>query len=800
MDTYRRINPKIVTAIALGFSLFELYTVGFGILSPFAQRATMLVFASVLVFLMRPMLNWHERGGLAPPARAFAIGWDALFIGLALYSCIYLIVEEDALADRSGAETTIDLIVAGLGPLMLLEMVRRAVGVPLFIVTLCIVIYAYLGDVTLIFFSCVIVFMSLNRYAGLKYALGFAALAVLFLLLPGRGFLDPGIYPFKGEEHSRLAAYLWLTSEGTFGTISAIMSEFIFIFILFSALLEATGTGQMFINLAFALTGRFRGGPAQAAVVASSMFGMVSGSTMANVVSTGTFTIPLMIRTGFSRLFAGAVEAVASCGGQIVPPIMGASVFIMSEIIEVPYVYLMLYGLIPAFLYYFSLSTSIYFEARRLGLERMDKSEIPDAREQVQQGGFLLIPVLILLASIVSGETPGLAGYKAVVSLLVMVDLVRSLRHIRARTGKQGVCLAGALILAAVFFAFGPVSAPAAVSQNTTLPLLGEVPLHKFVLVSLGVCFAAIPGWRGLPIVFPVALGVARWKIPSELAWIGQIPYVGLLLPAALFLLVVYLIALAVFQAGETPDPKTSARELGKAAFKSLESGAKNSLGLVAATSAIGLIVGLLVLVAVGVRISILVTEMAATSLFLAFFLVMIASLVMGMGLPTIAAYLLLVIVVAPSVTNLGAPLVAAHFFIFYFGVISSITPPVALAAYGASGISGANPMQTGFTACRLALSAFIVPYLFVYYPELLLLQGTFWTVAYRLAVSCAGIALLSMATMGFGRAPMSDTLRTVMIGASLLLFLGPTWLHVLGLAAGGAILFRQKAGGTAAT
>lgn len=800
MDAYRRISPRIVTALALGFSLFELYTVGFGILSPFAQRATMLAFASVLVFLTRPMLDWREREDMAPSARVLSIAWDALFIGLALYSCIYLIIEEDALADRSGVETTLDLIVAGLGPVMLLEMVRRAVGIPLFVVTLCIVVYSYLGDVTLIFFSCVIVFIATKRYAGARIAWGFAALAVLFFLFPGRGLLDPAIYTFKGEEHSRLAAYLWLTSEGTFGTISAIMSEFIFIFILFSALLEATGTGQILINLAFALTGRFRGGPAQAAVVASSMFGMVSGSTMANVVSTGTFTIPLMIRTGFSRLFAGAVEAVASCGGQIVPPIMGASVFIMSEIIEIPYIYLMLYGLIPAFLYYFSLSTSIYFEARRLGLERMDKSEIPDAREQVRQGGYLLVPVLILLASIVSGETPGLAGYKAVVSLLVMVDLVRSLRFIRARWGNRGVYLAGALILAALFFAFGPVGAPAAISRNVALPLVGDVPLHRLALVLLGVCFALVPGWRGLPIVFPVALGLARWKIPAELAWIGQIPYVGLLLPAAVFCLVVYLIALPVFQAGESPGAKASARDLGGAVLKSLEAGARNSLGLVAATSAIGLIVGLLVLAALGVRISILVTEMAATSLFLAFFLVMIASLVMGMGLPTIAAYLLLVIVVAPSVTSLGAPLVAAHFFIFYFGVISSLTPPVALAAYGASGISGANPMQTGFTACRLALSAFIVPYLFVYYPELLLLEGTFWTVSYRLAVSCAGIALLSMATMGFGRAPMSNTLRTVMIGAALLLFLGPAWLHVLGLAAGGAILFRQKADAEEAT
>ena len=795
MKAYRRLNAKIITALALGFSLFELYTVGFGILSPFAQRATMLIFASVLVFLTRPMLEWCERDEMAPSVRAFAMGWDALFIGLALYTCIYLVVEEEALADRSGAETTLDLVVAGLGPVMLLEMVRRAVGVPLFVVTLCVVVYSYLGDVTLIFFSCAILFLALKRFSGYKIAVGFAALALLFFLWPGRGFLDSVIYPFRGEEHSRLAAYLWLTSEGTFGTISAIMSEFIFIFILFSALLEATGTGQILIKLAFSLTGRFRGGPAQAAVVASSMFGMVSGSTMANVVSTGTFTIPLMIRTGFSRLFAGAVESVASCGGQIVPPIMGASVFIMSEIIEVPYVYLMLSGLIPAFLYYFSLSTSIYFEACRLGLERMDKSEVPDARAQLQQGGYLLVPVLILLASIVSGETPGLAGYKAVVSLIVMVDLVRSLRFIRARWGNTGVYLTSALILVSIFFAFGPVSAPGMVSQKINLPLWGDTQIHRLALVLIGVCFALVPGWRGLPFVLPVALGLARWKIPSELAWVGQIPHVGLLLPIALCCIVVYLIALPVFRAGETPEAKTSARELGDAVWRSLETGAKNSLGLVAATSAIGLIVGLLVLAAVGVRISILVTEMAATSLFLAFFLVMIASLVMGMGLPTIAAYLLLVIVVAPSVTSLGASLVAAHFFIFYFGVISSITPPVALAAYGASGISGANPMQTGFTACRLAVTAFIVPYLFVYYPELLLLKGNFWAVAYRLTVSCAGIALLSMATMGFGRVSMSAPMRTVMTGASLLLFLGPAWLHVLGLATGGAILFRQKSG-----
>ncbi len=793
MDVYRRINARVVTTLALGFSLFELYTVGFGILSPFAQRATMLAFAGVLVFLTKPLLGWPARDDLSPPARAGAIAGDAIGVGLALFACVYLIVEEDALADRSGAETTLDLVVAGLGPLMLLEMVRRAAGFPLFVVTVCVVFYAYLGDAVLAPLACVALFFVFRRTAGTGAAWGFALLAAVFFAWPGRGLLDPALYAFKGETHERLSAYLWLTSEGTFGTISAIMSEFIFIFILFSALLEATGTGRILINLAFALTGRFRGGPAQAAVVASSMFGMVSGSTMANVVSTGTFTIPLMIRTGFSRLFAGAVEAVASCGGQIVPPIMGASVFIMAEIIETPYVFLMLYGLVPAFLYYFSLSSSIYFEARRLDLQPLDRAEIPDAREQARQGGYLLIPVLILLASIVSGETPGLAGFKAVVALVVMVDVVRALRHVRARRGNGGVWAAGGLMLGVVFLCFGPVSAPPALARDVALPLVGEVPLHRLALFGAGMCFALVPKWRGLPMAFPLALSVARWSVPPELFWMGRIPYVGAALPVALSCLVVWVIVLAVFAGDETRAEKESARELGRAVVKSLETGAKNALGLVAATSAIGLIVGLLVLAAVGVRISILVTEMAATSLFLAFFLVMIASLVMGMGLPTIAAYLLLVIVVAPSVTALGAPLVAAHFFIFYFGVISSITPPVALAAYAASGISAANPMQTGFTACRLALSAFIVPYLFVYYPELLLLEGTFWTVAYRLAVGCAGIAFLSMATMGFGRAPLRPPARVLMASAAALLFLAPVWAHALGLAAGGATLWRAR-------
>ncbi len=793
METYRKINARVCLALALSFSAFELYTVGFGILSPFAQRATMLAFASVMVFLLYPIRDWPRNEALGGGERTVAILWDASLVAGALFACIFLIADEDALADRSGAETLFDLWMAVLGPVVLMEMVRRVAGIPLFLVTLSVVVYAYWGDVVLVLLGVALALELVRRFAGLQAAVGLGAIILLSLLIPDvRGLLDYTAYPFRGESHDRMAAYLWLTSEGTLGTIAAIMSEFIFIFILFAALLEATGTGQILINLAFGLTGRFRGGPAQAAVVASSMFGMVSGSTMANVVSTGTFTIPLMIRTGFSRLFAGAVEAVASCGGQIVPPIMGASIFIMSEIIGVPYIYLMLYALIPAFLYYFSLSSSIFFESSRINLKRLDDSEIPVVREEIMKGGYLLIPVAVLLASIMSGETPGRAGFKAVVSLIVMVDLVRSLKWIRSRWAVPGVAVAGGLALIALFLAYGPVAAPGVVLANVDVPLLGPIPGIRLLLFGAGVLFAVLPSLRGFPIVLLIGLSIARWEFPSELLWMGQLPYIGILLPIAFGAVGLFLIAAPIFSEYEEVSADDSARELGRAVLAGMENGAKNSLGLVAATSIIGLIVGLLVLAALGVRISILVTEVASTSLFLAFFLVMIASLVMGMGLPTIAAYLLLVIVVAPSVAELGAPLVAAHMFIFYFGVISSLTPPVALAAYAAAGISGANAMRTGFTACRLAITAFIVPYLFVYHPELLLLEGTSWEIAYRLAVSCAGIFFVSMAAMGYGFAPLGAGARLFMIGAAFLLFLESPWVNAAGLILGSAHIIYQ--------
>ena len=750
MQRYLTIRARICLILSLAVCGFELYTVGFGVLSPLAQRVTLLLFCSVLVFLLFPAANWPERDDFSPARRAAAVAWDVAFIAAALVACLFLILEEDALADRSGAETTLDLVMAGVGPVMLLEMVRRSVGLPLFFIALAVIVYTYVGDLFLLLAGVGLAVELLRRFVSPKAALASVVLIGLSLLSADvRALLDPSIYPFRGESHDRMAAYLWLTSEGTFGTIAAIMSQFIFIFILFAGLLDSTGAGQVFIRLAFALTGRFRGGPAQSAVAASSMFGMVSGSTMANVVSTGAFTIPLMIRTGFSRVFAGAVESVASCGGQIVPPIMGASVFIMSEIIGVPYVKLMLYALIPAVLYFGSLSCAIYFESVRLGLGRLPKSEIPDMREQIRAGGFLLIPIIFLLASIVSGETPGLAGYKAVITLVVLVDLVRSFRRVRDAWGQAGVAALAAAIVALLALCFGVGAAVTVFERAIDLPLIGPVGWLRLLLCLAAAGCLIVPPLRRLPVVLLLALGTADWNAPAAVLEAVGHPVAAGVVALCLFALMAALIRSAAFSVERAPAADSGVGELGRHIVDGFQKATKNALSLVAATYVIGIIVGLLVLTALGVRISILVTDVAATSLFLAFFLVMVASLVMGMGLPTVAAYLLLVIVVAPAINKLGAPLVAAHMFIFYYGVLSSITPPVALAAYGASGLSGADPLKTGLTACRLAITAFVVPYLFVYHPELLLLEGTAGEIAYRLVVSGIGIVFISMAGIG---------------------------------------------------
>jgi TRAP-type uncharacterized transport system fused permease subunit len=374
-----------------------------------------------------------------------------------------------------------------------------------------------------------------------------------------------------------------------------------------------------------------------------------------------------------------------------------------------------------------------------------------------------------------------LAGFKATITLLVLIDLVRALREANDEWGRRGVaavCVLGLFLLALCVAAAG---AKGLFQFSVVLPILGETPVLRLLLVGVAALCLGHPALRRFPVILPLALAVADWSgflsvgglvedhVWAAVAGIAFLALVALLLKEA---------------AGSVPTEgalETGLAPLGRAIVDGFDKGAKNAMSLVAATYVIGTIVGLLVLTAAGVRISILVTDMASTSLFLAFFLVMVASLVMGMGmgLPTVAAYLLLVIV-------------AAHMFIFYYGVLSSITPPVALAAYGASGLSKADPLRTAVMACRLAITAFIVPYLFVYHPELLLLEGSLFDSMYRLAVCGSGIFLISMAAIGQGWVTLGLVSRTVLLAAALMLFMDMVWLNACGAVLGAGQLLMQ--------
>jgi TRAP-type uncharacterized transport system fused permease subunit len=360
------------------------------------------------------------------------------------------------------------------------------------------------------------------------------------------------------------------------------------------------------------------------------------------------------------------------------------------------------------------------------------------------------------------------------------------------------------VLFAALVLAYGPPVLPGAITKIAALQIWGDLTLIRLALAALALLAALAPAWRGLPIMFPLALAAARWEVPQEFVLLGNVPHATIAIPALLAALAFWLILLAVGEQDEAPaDDPTGARQFGAALLGGIKRGVDNALGLVAATYVIGLIVGLLVLAAAGVRISLLVTQAASASLFLALVLVMLASLVLGMGLPTVAAYLLLVVVVAPAISELGISIVAAHMFIFYFGVISSITPPVALAAFAASGISGGNALKTAVTACKLAITAFIVPFLFVFYPELLLLEGSLAQAGLRLALVAVGLLLTAMAAMGHGAAALSLPFRLALAAAAGLLFAPLGVLNLAGFVLGLGVValnLRQRPAATGGT
>lgn len=438
---------------------------------------------------------------------------------------------------------------------------------------------------------------------------------LLVMLVAAAYLLVPNSMGGAGIDWIRGAENLWFTTDGVFGRPVEVVSRVILIFIVFGAVLQRSGAGEILLKMAFAATGRFAGGPAHAAIMGSALFGSLSGAAVANVVSTGVFTIPIIKRVGFKAKFAGAVEAAASTGGQIMPPVMGVVAFLMADVTGIPYLQIILAALIPALMYYASLFIVVYIEAKKLGIEAIPKSErVSLTAEDWLKSIAFWVPLGIIIAVLVTGRTAQNAGFYALISAFVL-------------------------------------------------------------------CLLFFPEFR---------------------------------------------------------HPKMW--------WQSLVDAGKTSAILMVIVCAIGFVIGVVNMTGIGLMFAESVLSVASTNLGLALVFVMLACLVMGMGVPTGAAYLLIAIVLGPALQKLGVSLVAAHLFVVYFGVLSVVTPPVALAAFAAAPIAGANPMETGFEAIRLAIAGFIIPYLFVFHQDLLLIVedfsviGMLWGV-FIFAVSTWGIA-----------------------------------------------------------
>jgi len=591
-----------------------------------------------LIFLLYPTSKKWSKDRLHP-----------LDLGLAVLGAItpmYIIANYGQLVLRAGTATTMDMIVGVVGILLVLEAARRIVGLPIVIIAGVFIAYAFAGP-----------------------------------WLPGQ-------LAHRGVDVGDLVQHLYFTTEGVFGIPLGVSSTFIFLFILFGAYLEKTGLGQYFIDLANSIAGRSAGGPAKVAVLSSGLMGTVSGSSVANVVGTGSFTIPMMKRLGYKPEFAGAVEATASTGGQLMPPIMGAAAFLMSEMTGIPYVRIIGAAVIPALLYYFGVWAGVHFEAMKLGLRGMTKEELPNLKEIFFGRGYLMIPLVGIVWLLVTGYTPMLAAFYAIVLSIAAAVL----------GWWAPLPIGGMLVVFAIMkpiFKVGPYGADGALRYLTQMTPLGA-----------------------LAVLGAILLGFAILK---------KKPNIGF-----------------------------------KEIVGGLESGARGAIGVLAATACAGIIIGVVTKTGLGLKLGSVLVSLANGNLILTLFFTMITSIILGMGVPTTANYIITSTIAAPAIIMLlrmkfpELPIdsisivLPAHMFAFYFGIIADVTPPVALAAFAGAGIAKANPMKTGLAASKLAIAAFLVPYIFVMNPMMLMIDVTFWSGLLMVATSMLGIIGVSSGIMGY--------------------------------------------------
>ncbi|WP_278400738.1 TRAP transporter permease [Stutzerimonas kunmingensis] len=664
----------VIAGLALLWSLLQLwiasplpFVLGFGVLNDTETRSIHLAFALLLAFLAYPAFKRSPRDRV--PLFDVALGL------IAASTAAYLFIVYEQLAQRPGNLTTMDLITACLGVPLLLEATRRALGPPL------------------------------------------AIIALVFLVYSVAGPWMPGLLAHRGVSFTALANHQWITTEGVFGIALGVSTSFVFLFVLFGALLERAGAGHYFIQLAFSMLGHFRGGPAKAAVVASGMTGLISGSSIANVVTTGTFTIPMMKRTGFSAEKAGAVEVASSVNGQIMPPVMGAAAFLMVEYVGIPYVEVIKHAFLPALISYIALVYIVHLESLKLGLTALPRANVAKPWMQRLIG-------FAFGAALISGLSLG---------------VYYGLGWLKPALGDSALWVIGAL-LALVYLGLLKIAAsnPPLPHEDPDAPL-EHLPETRPVLLS-GLHFL-------LPVVVLVWCLMIERLSPGLSAFWGSVMLVIILLTQRPLLSM--LRKDGTHEHGTFMDGVVDLRE-------GLIAGARNMIGIGIATAAAGIIVGAVSQTGVGLVLADLVELLSMGNLLLMLLLTAFLSLILGMGLPTTANYIVVSSLLAPVIVALGqqngliVPLIAVHLFVFYFGIMADVTPPVGLASFAAAAVSKGDPIKTGITAFYYSLRTAALPFLFIFNTDLLLIDVDFWHGVLIFVVATIAMLIFAAGTQGY--------------------------------------------------
>lgn len=669
-----------LTCVAIAWSLFQLWTASplqfmagnfIPILNDTEKRAIHLAFAVFLAFMAYPAFK------KSPRDRIPFLDWMLALV--AAFCASYLCTFSDALATRPGRPTDLDLIVSGVGIVTLLEAARRALGM-----AMCIV-------------------------AGV----------FLFYVFFGSSEFLPDVIRWKGASYNRAMSHLWLTTEGVFGIALGVSASFVFLFVLFGAMLDKGGAGNYFINIAFSLLGHLRGGPAKAAVVGSAMTGLISGSSIANVVTTGTFTIPLMRRVGFTREQAGSVEVASSVNGQIMPPVMGAAAFLMVEYVGISYTDVIKHALLPATISYIALLYIVHLEALKKSMTALPKPVSAIARTVTQRVlGFLT--GWLLFAILCAATYYGVGWVKSVVG-----------------ASNSSWILAPLLVAGYIGLLY----------KAAKKPDLEPDDLNKKDVV--------LPDFRevyptGLYYILPIMVLV--WLLMIERFSPGLSAFWATVL--MMFILLTQKPLKSFFRRenrGIAPL-KEAFHDL----LSGLSTGARNMIGIGVATAAAGIIVGTVTLTGIGQVMAEFVEFLSGGNLIVMLVMVGIISLILGMGLPTTANYIVVSSLMAGVVVQLGAasglivPLIAVHMFVFYFGIMADVTPPVGLASFAAAAVSGGDPIKTGLTAFFYSLRTIALPFFFIFNTDLLLIDVDFIHGVLVFCVALAAMLIFAAGTQGY--------------------------------------------------